>query len=179
MVKRRKIIEHKDARKDAIIKTALLEMGFPFCDADNKEAEEVKAASFLFDRALMELLRDGAFTENVKEELPVLTDRGEHLGKREYIKPSNCITVITPGVEEIGDKLYTTKNNFILRYKVKMDIKDISDKYDTYLAFTLAILLAPVVGKVKALSRLITLRDYEKQGIMPLASYDINLGDLN
>lgn len=158
---------------------ALIEMGFPFYDADNKEAEEIKSASFLFDKAVMVLLREYWFTGNIKKIKPILTDRKIYLGKREYVRPANCISVLTPEIEEIGDKLYTMKNNFSLEYREKMSIEDIPEVYDTYIALTLAKMIAPTIGKAKAINRVMVLLEEEKRSLLPLASYNITMEDLS
>lgn len=165
--------------KSKIIKSALLYLGFPFDDADSKEAAEVKAASFSFDTALNSILKDNDFIFNTDKVYPKLTDRAEYLGKYEYVKPPLYICSMTAGVEEIGDKLYTAKNNFKLTYKKKLDVKDIPEEYHKYLALTLAEIIAPTVGKVKALQRIAALRQQEKEELMYLNSYDITMEDLS
>lgn len=172
-------MEEKEKTKSKIIKSALLYLGFPFDDADSKEAAEIKAASSLFDTALNSILKDNDFTFNVDKVYPKLTDRAKYMGKYEYIKPPHYICSITAGVEERGGKLYTVKNNFALTYKKKMDVKDIPEEYYKYLALTLAEEIAPTVGKAKALQRIAALRQQEKEELMYLSSYDITMEDLS
>lgn len=167
-----------EIRKDDTIKMALLEMGFPFSDADNKEAEEVKTASFLFDTALTTLLIDECFTMNIKKIEAVLTDRKMYLGKFEYVKPKNFLCALTPGVEEREGNLYTFKSNLNLEYKEKIDVKDIPIEYQRYLALIIAKLCCPSFGKVKSLNRILLGIEEEKARLAPLASYDILMEDL-
>lgn len=164
--------------KNKIITAALLEMGFPFSDADSKEAVDRKAASFLFDRAVMQLLKDDCFTFNIEEVDPVLTDRRIFNGKFEYVKPDGYLCSLSPYVEERGNKLYTMKNNFHLKYKKKMDIKDIPDEYERYIALALAIMAAPTVGKSKSLERIYTLFNAERATLLPMGTFHINMEDL-
>lgn len=164
--------------KHEVIKTALLEMGFPFADADSKEAEDYKAASFLFDRAVTQLLKDDCFTFNINKVEAVLTDRRVYLGKFEYVKPEGYICSLTPGVEEIGDKLYSMKNNLILKYKKNMDIKDIPGMYRRYISLALAIMLAPTTGKAKSLERVAALFNIERESLLPQGAFCINMEDL-
>ena len=165
--------------KHEVIKTALLEMGFPFADADSKEAEDYKAASSLFNRAVMQLLKDDCFTFNIDEIKPVLTDRRIYNGKFEYIKPEGYICSLTPGVEERGNKLYTSKNNFYLKYRKIMDIKDIPYMYERYISLALAIMLAPTVGKSKSLERIVALFNMERETLLPQGTFNINMEDLS
>lgn len=169
----------EELTKDKIIKSALLKLGFPFADADDKEAEEREAASFLFDEALMELEKDDCFTFNLAKERGVLTDRRVHLGKFEYLKPKNYIMCVTPGVDEIGDKLYTAKSNFVFEYKEFIDLKDIPAKYGKLLALILAKNIAPTVNKKKALDLVYQEYINERESLLPTESFCINMEDLS
>lgn len=81
-------------------------------------------------------------------------------------------------MEERGNKLYTMKNNFHLKYKKKMDIKDIPDEYERYIALALAIMAAPTVGKAKSLERIYTLFNAERATLLPMGTFHINMEDL-
>lgn len=168
----------KEIKKSDTIKMALLEMGFPYSDADNKEAEEVKTANFLFDTAVLTLLMDNCYTGNICKINPVLTDRRMHMGKFEYVKPDNFLCSITPGIEETGENLYAYKDKISLTYKKKMDIKDIPIMYQRYLTLILAKLCCSTVGKGKALNRLMIALEEEKLRLIPQGSFDITMGDL-
>lgn len=172
------IMESNEIKKNKIIKNALLYLGFPYSNADSKEAAETKAASSLFDIALNSLLKDNDFTFNVKRIVPVLTDRRKYLGKYEFIKPEGYICSMTPGIEDIGDKLQSVKNNFVLEYKRRMDIKDIPEEYEEYLSLLLAEKIAPVVGKAKALERIMLMKQQAKMELIPLDSYVVDMEDL-
>lgn len=164
--------------KHEVIRAALLEMGFPFADSDSKEAADYKAASSLFDRAVMQLLEDDCFTFNIRKIEPALTDRRIYLGQFEYVKPEGYICSLTPGVEETGEKLYTAKNNLILKYKKVIDVKDIPFKYSRYISLALAVMLAPAVGKAKSLERIAALLKMEKEKLLPQGAFVINMEDL-
>ncbi len=163
----------KEIKKSDTIKMALLEMGFPYSDADNKEAEEVKAANFLFETAVVTLLVDNCYTNNIKKIKPVLTDRRLHMGKFEYVKPEDFLCSLTPGIEEAGENLYAYKDRISLTYKSKVDLKNIPIVYQRYLTLILAKLCCSTVGKGKALNKLMIALEE-----VPLGSYDITMGDL-
>lgn len=165
--------------KDKIITAALLEMGYPFSDADSKEAVERKAASSLFDRAVMELLKEPFFTVNIEQIEPVLTDRRVYLGKFEYVKPDDYLMSMSNFIEERGGKLYSVKNNFYLKYKKKMDIKDIPEEYHRYISLSLAMMTAPTVGKAKSLERIASLFQLERQSLLRMGTFNLNLEDLS
>ena len=168
----------KGIKKDDVIKHSLLLMGFPLDDADSKEAEVYKTASFLFDGTLLKMLKDNTFPFNIYKERINYTDRKFYLGKYEYVKPSRYLDSLTPGVEERGDKLYSTKENLILRYKKKLDAIDVPEEYGELLSILLAIKTAPGVGKVKSLTRLYSLYQEELMQVSKLGSYDITLEEL-
>lgn len=165
--------------KDKIITAALLEMGYPFSDADSKEAVERKAASFLFDRAVMELLKETFFTINIEQVNAVPTDRRLYHGKFEYVKPHDYLLSMSNLIEERGDKLYSVKNNFYLKYKKKMDIKDIPEVYHRYISLSLAMMTAPTVGKAKALERIAALFQTERQSLLRMGTFYLNMEDLS
>lgn len=171
-------MENRELKKNKIIKLALMYLGFPYSNPDSKEAAETKAASSVFDIALNSVLKDNDFTFNVDRVYPALTDRKMFGGKYEFVKPDGYICAMTPGVEDVGQRLQSRKSNFLLEYKKRMDVKDIPEEYEEYLALALAEKIAPVVGKAKALERIMLLKQQAKSELLSLDSYVINMGDL-
>lgn len=165
--------------EDDIITAALLEMGYPFSDADSKEAVERQAASFFLERAVTELLKESFFTVNIEAIKPVPTDRRVYLGKFEFVKPHDYLMSMSNFIEERGDKLYSMKNNFYLKYKKKMDIKDIPNEYQRYISLSLAMMTAPTVGKSKSLERIATLFQMERQSLLKTGTFHLNMEDLS
>lgn len=164
--------------KNKIIKKALMELGFPFSDADMEEAENYKAASFVFSDVLIEVMKDENYGFNIKEERLNLTDRKIHNNKYEYAKPKLYLKSLTPSVEEFGDKLFSQKNNFLFRYLYEMDLSEIPETFERILVLSLAIKLAPTVGKVKALNRLYTAYQVEREKIVNDIPYVVDIKDL-
>lgn len=165
-------------RKSKIIKMALLELGFPYSEADNKEAEEVKAASFLFETALDILFTEDSFTFNIKSIEPTKTERAEHMGKTEYVKPKNYLCSMTPGIEEKRDRLLSRNPIKCLTFKESIDLQDVPKKYDRLLSLILSELVCSTANKQKALPRILQLKDDEISRLWELDSFDMEMEDL-
>lgn len=150
-------------KQEIIIKKALLRLGFAYDDNDLEEDGAVNSASFLLNDVIMDLLCDDELAISlVKKELK-FTERKIFDGEYEYIKPDDCLEILTPGVTEINGLLYSKKSRVMLEYLEKRDLKDISEKYQKLFVISLAIELARTLGKENYISTLYSELDIEKE----------------
>lgn len=140
--------------KEKIIKMAFLELGFPYADEDLQEDANFSTASFYFDTVILGLQEDTRFGFNYAEEKLKLLDRQTYPKRYEYAKPTNYLKNMTPGLTEYQDRLVSEDECLLCVYLKKIDLEDIPDSYERLAVLSLALAIAPSVGKVKAMQRI-------------------------
>lgn len=152
-------------KKNEIIQLALLELGFPYSDEDLEEAENYKSASLLLKGITSEICLDEAIPFNLYREKLKLSDVQDEEGKIVYLKPKNCLKIMSSKVDEYRGKLLSTEENLSVDYLKELSLEDVPSIYQRYLVLILASRLAGTAGKIKSLERIYPMLQVEKERI--------------
>lgn len=140
--------------KHEVIRAAMLELGYPYDDADQETSSAYKVGNSYYQMMIDDMLQNENYAINIDEVILRKADVQNVLGKIIYLKPTGYIKSLTSGVESYRDKLISTKNNFLFKYLKKIDPEEIEEKYTRLASISLAIMMAAPLSKAGELSRL-------------------------
>lgn len=150
-------------RKNKIIKKALLKLNEPFSNDYLEEDSTYKAANFLLENLLENILAFGEFYFNLKPEKPSLSTINDN-SKYIYNKPKDYLGIYESNypIKEIGDYFYCDYNNLEIIYKQNIDLSDIPLQAENYIVLRLAYELAGTINKTELLNKIMKEMEYEK-----------------
>lgn len=164
--------------KHEVIRAAMLELGYPYDDADQETSSAYKVGNSYYQMMIDDMLQNENYAINIDEVILRKADVQNVLGKIIYLKPTGYIKSLTSGVEAYRDKLISTKNNFLFKYLKKIDPEEIDDKYTRLASISLAIMMAAPLSKAGELSRLYQTFLQEQQKFIQDNPPVINIVDL-
>lgn len=150
-------------RKNKIIKKALLKLNEPFSNDYLEEDETYKAANFLLEDLLENILSFGEFYFNLKTEKLSLSTRTTD-NRYVYNKPKNYLGIYESNypIKEIGDYFYCDYSDLEITFKENMDLSNLPIQAENYLVLKLAYELAGPINKVELLSKISQELEVEK-----------------
>lgn len=164
--------------KHEVIRAAMLELGYPYDDADQETSSAYKVGNSYYQIMIDDMLQNENYAINIDEVILRKADVQNVLGKIIYLKPTGYIKSLTSGVEAYRDKLISTKNNFLFKYLKKIDPEEIDEKYTRLASISLAIMMAAPLSKAGELSRLYQTFLQEQQKFIQDNPPVINIVDL-
>lgn len=164
--------------KHEVIRAAMLELGYPYDDADHETSSAYKVGNSYYQMMIDDMLQNENYAINIDEVILRKADVQNVLGKIIYLKPTGYIKSLTSGVEAYRDKLISTKNNFLFKYLKKIDPEEIDEKYTRLASISLAIMMAAPLSKAGELSRLYQTFLQEQQKFIQDNPPVINIVDL-
>lgn len=164
--------------KHEVIRAAMLELGYPYDDADQETSSAYKVGNSYYQMMIDDMLQNENYAINIDEVILRKADVQNVLGKIIYLKPTGYIKSLTSGVEAYRDKLISTKNNFLFKYLKKIDPEEIDEKYTRLASISLAIMMAAPLSKAGELSRLYQTFLQEQQKFIQDNPPVINIVDL-
>lgn len=164
--------------KHEVIRAAMLELGYPYDDADQEALSAYKVGNSYYQMMIDDMLQNENYAINIDKVILRKADVQNVLGKIIYLKPTGYIKSLTSGVEAYRDKLISTKNNFLFKYLKKIDPEEIDEKYTRLASISLAIMMAAPLSKAGELSRLYQTFLQEQQKFIQDNPPVINIEDL-
>lgn len=165
-------------KKHEVIRAAMLELGFPYDEADQETASAYKVGDNYYMMMINDMLQNENYGINIDEVVLRKADVQNMLGKIIYLKPDGYIKSLTSGVEAYRDKLISSKNNFLFKYLKNIDPEEIDEKYTRLASISLAIMMAAPLSKAGELSRLYELFLAEQNKFIHDNPPIINIEDL-
>lgn len=164
--------------KHKVIRAAMLELGFPYNEADQETSSAYNVGDVFYNMMISDMLQNENYGINIDEVILKKADV-QNLGERIiYLKPTGYIKSLTSGVEEYNDKLISSKNNFYFKYLKKIDAEAIDEKYTRLASLSLAIMMAAPLSKASELGRIMQLFLEEQKKFIHDNPPIINLEDL-